>query len=203
MLIGAGGHAKTIVDTIEQQANFHIAGFVDTIEKQKETYRAYNVIGEDKDLERIYANGIPNAFICIGYMGKSRVRNELYAKLKRIGYHLPAIIDNSAILATDVRVGEGTYIGRRTVVNAAAVIGKMCILNTGSIVEHDCIVGDFAHIAVGAVVCGGAMIRDHVFIGANATLFQGIRVEENSVIGAGSLIRKNVDKNKTVYGQWV
>lgn len=135
-------------------------------------------------------------------MGNSRVRAELYEKLKRIGYQLPVIIDPTAAVAENVYIEEGTFIGKNVVVNADAKIGRMCIINDGAIIEHDCSVEDFAHVAVGAVVCGMSRIGEQSFVGANATVIQCVDVGNCVTIGAGSVVLSDVKDNYTVYGIW-
>ncbi len=194
LLIGAGGHAKTVVDTIEKQKNYEIAGFIEQDGHIDKCYRGYPVIGTDKELEKLYQTGICNAAITIGYLGKSDIREKIYYILKKIGYKIPVIIDDTAIIANDVLIGEGTYVGRNAVVNADAELGKMCIINTAAIIEHDCRVGDFTHVAVGAVLCGGVMTGKGCLIGANATVLQTIMIENYSIVGAGKMIAGTVNK---------
>lgn len=202
VLIGIGGHAKGIVDTIEEQNIFHIVGFIDKNSDNK-SYKGYEVIGDDDDLETIFlGNGVKNAFISIGYMGNSDVRAKLYEKLKKVGYHIPVIIDQSAAVAENTHIEEGTFIGKNAVVNADAQIGKMCIINDGAIIEHDCSVGDFSHVAVGAVVCGMSRIGEQSFVGANATVIQCVNVGNCVTIGAGSVVLSDIKDNITAYGIW-
>ena len=200
ILVGAGGHAKSVVDTLDKLGQFEIVGFVDQGEKGKIVYREYKIIGNDEDLAALYQSGIKYAFICVGFMGKSFVRNRLYGELKRIGYKLPVIVDKTAIIAPDVQIGEGTYIGKSAVLNSAAHIGRMCIVNTSAIVEHETIVGDFSHIAVGAVLCGRAEIAENVLVGANSTVIQNIQVGMESIVGAGSVVIKDIPSGCTAVG---
>lgn len=201
ILLGIGGHAHSVVDSIEQSELYRIVGFLDREEKQGVEYKTYKVLGTDRMLESYYKSGIRNAFVTVGYLGEGNVREQLYNTLKRIGYHLPNIIDNTAILANNIRIGEGNFIGKRTIVNANAVIGDMCIINTGSIVEHDCRVGDMVHIAVGAVLCGHVSVGSKSFIGANSVIRQEIVIGKNAIIGAGTVITKNVKDNIKKYGK--
>lgn len=200
VLIGAGGHAKTIIDTIERLGQYEIAGFVDLDDVGKELYRGYRVIGHDDDLDGVYQSGICNAFIAIGFIGKSNTRRRLYEYLKAAGFSIPVIIDPTAIVAGDAEIGEGTYIGRRAVINADARIGKNCIINTGAIIEHECRVGDFSHIAVGTVLCGQAEVGENTFVGANATVLQGIGIGSNSTVGAGAVVIKEVPNESIAIG---
>lgn len=200
ILLGIGGHAHSVVDSIEQCGKYRIVGFLDTVEKQGETYKEYKVIGTDDMLERYYHKGIRYAFITVGYLGKSKIREKLYEKIKEIGYRLPNIIDESAIMAKNVKMGEGSFVGKRAVVNANSEIGNMCIVNTGAIIEHDCIVGDMSHIAVGTIVCGQTKIGESTFVGANSVIRQGIQIGSNAIIGAGSVVVKNVSDSIIKYG---
>lgn len=200
ILVGCGGHAKSIIDSIESQGEFEIAGFIAENFDNDFQYRGYKIIGTDEDLESLYGKGIKNAFICIGYMGKGNVRHKIYEQLKKIGYVLPVIIDDTAIVATDVSIGEGTFVGKRAVINSNASIGKMAIINTGAIVEHDSNIDDYTHVAVNATICGGAQIGKKCLVGAGATIIQEIVIKDNAVIGAGSTVVKNVAENNLAVG---
>lgn len=194
VLLGCGGHAKSVIDTIEQNNDFQIIGFLDVIEKKHMKYRGYSVIGTDADLEEIRRKGVEFAFITIGFMGKSPVRMKLFERLRKLRYQIPAIIDKSATIATDCQIGEGTFIGKKVVVNSSAIIGSNCIINTGVIIEHDTHIGNGTHVAVGSIICGGCDIKSEVFIGANSVVIQNIEIEEKIVIGAGSKIVHNQKK---------
>lgn len=198
VIVGAGGHAKTIVDTLERLGNFEIVGYVSKESIGSEIYRGYKILGHDEDLEKIFRSGVLNAVIAVGFMGRSTLRQNLYKTLKQIGYKLPVIVDSSAIIATDVVIGEGTYIGRNVVVNADASIGKCCILNTACVVDHENEIGDFTHISVQAVCCGKARIGINCMLGTNSTIIQNISVGDNTVIGAGALIVKDIGSNLVV-----
>lgn len=192
VIVGAGGNAKTIIDTIERNNEFLIEGFIDIGEINKVIYRGYKIIGHDEDIHRIYQAGIHCACVAVGFMGKSDLRQRLYNALKNEGFELPVIIDNSAIIATDAQIGEGSYVGRQAVVNTDAIIGKMCILNTLSVVEHECIVGDFSHISVSAVICGQSKIGNNVMVGSNATVIQRVNINNDCIIGAGTVVTKDI-----------
>lgn len=198
ILLGTGGHAHSVVDCIEAENRFHIYGFLDIEEKIGEEYRGYKVLGTDMLLEDSFKKGIKNAFVTIGYLGKNSIRDRLFFNLKKMGFTLPNIIDKTAIIAKDVVLGEGIFIGKRAVVNSDVEIKDMCIINTGAIIEHDCKIGDFSHISVGSVLCGGVQVGRESFIGANATIIQGRTIGNKCIIGAGVTIRKNIEDNSIV-----
>ncbi len=197
-MLGIGGHAHSVVDSIESDGKYSVYGFLDIKDREGDRYREYKVVGTDDLLESYFKKGIKNAFVTVGYLGKGDIRNRLYLQLKKIGFNIPTIVDRTAVIAKDVILGEGTFVGKRAVVNSAAEIGKMCIINTGAIIEHDCKVGGFSHISVGSVLCGGVQVGGESFVGANAIVIQGKTIGNKCIIGAGITIRKDVEDNYVV-----
>lgn len=198
ILLGLGGHAHSVVDSIEQAGKYNIVGFLDTEEMQGKHLRNYMVLGTDDALKKYYDSGIKNAFVTIGFMGHGNIRNILYKQLKDIGYTVPNIIDNTAVISENAELEDGIFIGKKAVINANAKIEKMCIINTGAVVEHDCAVGAFSHIAVGGILCGCAVIGRQTLIGANTAIIQNIKIGSNVIIGAGEIMRKSVEDNSMV-----
>ncbi len=201
VILGKGGHAGSLVDVLERENKYEIAGYVINECEKEVTCDHYPVIGNDTDLERIFQSGIKNAALGIGFLGKSDLRERLWKILKKIGFMLPVICDPSAILAQNVQIEEGSFIGKRAVVNTNAYIGKVCIINTGAIIEHDCKVEDFSHISVGSVLCGNVQVGKSVLIGANATVIQGTTIGDHCIVGAGTTVRKIVEDNYIVYSK--
>lgn len=190
ILVGFGGHAKSVIDSIEKSQEYEIIGYTD-VEPDKE-YKGYQYLGDDEVLREYYDRGVHYAFIAVGYMGKGDLRPRLYEKVKKIGYVIPSVIDSSAQLAADVRIDEGCFVGKRAVINANASIEKLCIINTGAIVEHDCSVGEFTHISVGSILCGNVKVGNGSFIGANATVIQSRAIGNDCIVGAGVVVRNNI-----------
>lgn len=199
VVLGAGGHAKSVIDTIEAQGKYEIVGIVDK-SRQRNSCKKYKVIGDDDDLQDIYISGIQSAFIAVGFLGKSNLRERLYDKLISIGYEIPTIVDNTAKIAKEVFIGEGSYIGKGSVINTDSYIGKMCIVNTGAIIEHGSRINDYTHVAVGAVLCGGVCIGKMSLIGANATVIQNLKIGNKCIVGAGTVITKDMGDSEMRYG---
>lgn len=200
IIIGCGGHAKSIVDIIEQNEEYKIVGFVDCNMDDNKMYRGYKIIGTDSQLKELYDKGIRYAAIGIGYLGTGELRDKVYSELKSNGFYIPSFVDHSAVLATDAQIGEGTIVGKMAIVNSAAIVGKMSIINSGAIIEHDCEIGDYTHIAIGARLCGDVKVGHHSFVGAGTTVIQGTKIGNECIIGANSTVLRDVPNLKKVYG---
>lgn len=64
VLIGFGGYARSVVNSIESSGNYEIAGYTD--EKIQSNSDGYTFLGTDKCLKDIYLCGVHNACIAIG-----------------------------------------------------------------------------------------------------------------------------------------
>ena len=200
IILGAGGHAKSVIDTLRQLKCFEIVGMLDKKEKIGNTIEGIPIIGADKDMLQYYEQGIKCMFIGVGSLGDTKLRCRLYDEAKKIGFKFPSIIDTTAIVSSNVIVDEGCYIGKGSVINTGSRIGKQCIVNTGAIVEHDCNIDEFVHIGPRAVLSGNVQVGAHTHIGVNSTVIQGIHIGEHTLIGAGSVVVKDIGSYKKAYG---
>jgi sugar O-acyltransferase (sialic acid O-acetyltransferase NeuD family) len=203
LLIGAGGHCISVLDSLLATSIYEHIGIVGKVEETDNailSIMGIPIIGNDDDLGRLYAEGYTDAFIAIGSIGDVSLRKKLYQIVKNIGFTIPNIIDNTSVISKHVKLGEGIYVGKEAVVNAFVTIGNCAIVNTSSVIEHECTIGDFVHIATGAILCGNVLIDENTHIGAGSTIKQGIHIGSNSLIGMGSVVLRDIGANKKAYG---
>lgn len=186
ILIGGGGHCKSVIDVIEQEGKWGIFGIVDTKENIGRKVFDYEIIGCDDDLEKIFQS-CKNAIVCLGHIKSNALRVKLFEKLKHIGFNLPVIISPHAYVSKYAHVKEGTIIMHHAFVNAGVSIGKNCIINTKALIEHDTNIEDNCHISTASVLNGGVVVKENTFFGSNATTREYIEVQ--GFIKAGSLVK--------------
>ncbi len=196
-MVGGGGHAISVADSIFRGGEYDIAGYTDIKENNNVGIR---YLGNDDVLPELFDEGIRYAFICTGFLGKGRLRDNLYEKVKKIGLEIPVIVDNSAVVSKNCVISEGSFVGKKAVINAGSKIGKMAIINTGAIVEHSCAVGEYSHIAVGAVLCGDVSVGNHTLVGAGATVLQGLTIGDDCIIGLGSSVFRDIPNKSMKVG---
>lgn len=197
LLIGGGGHCRSVLDSILSLNRYEKIGIVDF---EQHTELGVPTVGTDDDLPDLFKSGWTEAVITVGSVGNTGTRRRLFHLISHIGFNMPSIIDPSAIIATGTEIGQGAYIGKRTIINSKAKVGCCAIVNSGAVVEHDCCVGDFAHISPGAILCGQVCIGDDTHIGAGAVVRQQIFIGEHTIIGAGSVVVQNIPDHRTAYG---
>lgn len=200
VIIGCGGHAKSVLDIIEREQKYEVVGFSSKDLDEEFEYRGYKIISTDENLKQVLEKGVKNAVIGIGFMGESNVRENLYRKVQKMGFHFPVIVDPTAVIASDAEISDGTVIGKKVVVNSEAHVGENVILNTASVIEHECKIGNGSHIAVGSLLCGDVEVGNNSFIGAGTTIIQGCKVGDSVLVGAGSLVLGDIKANTRCVG---
>lgn len=198
LLIGGGGHCRSVLDCLLTSGNYDRIGIVDYDETAEAM--GVHVVGTDDDLPRFFDEGWTDAFVTVGSIGSTQVRRRLFQLVKGIGFHVPVIIDSSAIIARNTVFGEGCFVGKGAIVNVGSRIGNCGIINSGAIIEHDCSIGDFSHISPGAIICGQVIIGEDSHIGAHSVVRQSIEIGNRVLIGAGSVVVKNVSDDVKAYG---
>lgn len=180
ILIGAGGHALSVIDVIEWGLKYEIGGFLDLQRTGK--ICQYEILGNDDFLESLQE--VYNlAFISIGKMERRIVVGERFGHYPSFGF--PRIISPFAHVSLHAEIADGTFIGHNAAVNSHVTIDEHCIINTGAIVEHGVRIEKYCHIAPGAIVLGDCQIGRASFIGAGAVIKQGSIVPPNSFIKKG------------------
>lgn len=186
LLVGGGGHCKAVIDVIEQQNIYKIAGIIDKKELLGTKLFNYEFIGCDDDLDKLFFK-YKNAVVTVGQIRSNEIRVKLFNRLKGIGYNLPTIISPLAYLSQHATIDEGSVVMHHALVNASAAVGKNCIINTKALIEHDVVIEDYCHISTGAVINGGTVVKSNTFFGSNATSKEYIEVD--GFIKAGSVVK--------------
>ncbi|BFG70382.1 acetyltransferase [Sediminibacterium sp. KACHI17] len=199
LLIGGGGHCKSVIDVIEQGDLFSIMGIIEKVDFMEKEILGYPIVGTDIDIPNFISKGY--AFhVAIGHLMSNDVRRITYMNLKASNAELPVIVSPKAIVSKHAIIHSGTVIHHNAVINAGVIVGENSIINTGAVIEHDTQIGNNCHVSTGAYINGGVRMLDNTFIGSNATIIQNLFIGNNCLIAAGSVVIRDVYDNKTVMG---
>lgn len=187
LLYGAGGHAKVVFDALVSR-KVKVLGIFDD---QKSGLLMNTPILGIYDFKKFSDSPI------IISIGDNYSR---YKVSKLIKHELAVVIHPSALLARDVCPGPGSIVLHNATIQTGVQIGWHCVVNSGSIIEHDCIVGNFAHVAPGAVLCGNVYIGEGALIGAGSVILPGIKIGAWAIVGAGSVVTSDVEDYNVVVG---
>lgn len=186
ILVGGGGHCRSVIDVIELEGIYKIAGIIDIKEKVGQMVMGYPILACDEQLSDLFTT-YKNAIITIGHIKSNELRVKLYNQLKRIGFELPVIISPQSYVSRHSKISDGTVVMHHALINANAQIGSNCIINSKALVEHDAIIENHCHIATASVINGGVKVSEGSFIGSNATSKQGSAL--SGFINAGAVVK--------------
>jgi len=187
LLLGCGGHARSLIDLIEAEGQWSIHGLVGLPNQVGSNVLGYPVVGTDEDLPNLRAV-CQSAVLALGQLPDPALRQGLATLLEQLGFHCPVLISPNAVVSRHAQLGAGTVVGHGAIVNAGAVVGAYCTLNSCSLIEHDAQLGDHCHVSTGALVNGGVLLGSGCFIGSGAMLREGLQLPAGTVISAGKRV---------------
>lgn len=187
LLIGCGGHARSLIDVVENSGKWHVMGLVGLPEEVGREVLGYPVLGSDEDLPTLRQR-CSNAVLGAGQIGLSTLRLRLASKLDSLGFVTPVVISSHAYVSRHAALGAGTTVGHEAIVNAGASVGGHCILNTKALIEHDAVIGDYCHISTGVLINGGVQLGSRSFIGSGAVVRDGLKLPAETVVSAGKRV---------------
>lgn len=197
IIIGAGVHAGAILDILQYDKKIKVIGYTDPdIRLYNKSLHDFKVLGDDSVLEDKIAEA---AVVGIG-SNALKVREKVYDKAKKLGYHMLNAIHPSAIISPSAEMGDGNVIFAGVIINAYSKIGSNVVLYSGSIIEHDNVIEDHAYISPGVSLSGSVTVKENAFIGTGASVLPGITIGKNAVVGAGAVVIRDVAPNTTVAG---
>ena len=187
LLIGCGGHARSLIELVESTTEWNIHGLVGLPDQLGSHVFGYPVICCDDDLP-VLREECPSAVLAIGQLPDSALRARLAEQLELFGFQCPVLISPHAVVSRHAQLGPGTTVGHGVIVNAGVVVGSHCILNSRALLEHDVQVGHHCHISTGVLVNGGVTVGSGSFIGSGAMIREGLNLPPLTVVGAAKRV---------------
>lgn len=191
ILIGAGGHGRVLLETLEQQRPGVVVGILDSRPGLKQVAEV-PVLGGDEMLPRLKDLHFTHFVIGVGSSQPCRVRAELYLAARKAGLEPLGVVHPQAFVSHQSEMAAGCQIMARAVVNTGVRLGGHVLVNSGAIVEHDAVIGAHSLIGSGAVLGGGVQVGERTLIGAGAVVRQGIRLGARVMIGEGAIVKQDV-----------
>ena len=200
ILIGAGGHALSCIDVIEQENKYNIHGLIGLKDEVGKKISGYDVIATQDELVNL-SKDFRYAFIAIGQIKNVKLRIDLYESVLNTGFKIPSIISPQSFISRTVQIGEGTIIMNGVILNSGVRIGNNCIINSKALIEHGTQVADHCHISTGAILNGDCIVESKSFVGSGAIVKHGITIKTGSFVNMGNIVTKNFDNLNNMTGE--
>ncbi|WP_166702791.1 acetyltransferase [Bacillus albus] len=194
LIIGASGQGKVVADVALKMNKWQSIAFLDDNKSVKSSV-GIEVIGKSTD----FLNYIEDYDIFVG-IGNNVIREKIQGKLEAEGASLPTLIHPSTIIGEQVELGAGTVVMAGAVINCCTTIGKGCIINTGSTIDHDNLIEDYVHISPGVHLAGTIKVGRGTWLGIGSVVSNNISITNGCRIGAGALVIRNINEVGTYVG---
>lgn len=188
ILIGGGGHARSIVEML--QGSVVLAGYAD---REPSPLMPVPYLGSDADIMARYSPEDVDIHLAIGFGAGCSVLHRRQISDRYAAYTQATLTAPSAWISPSVEIGAGSTVMARTVVNRSR-LGRNVVVNTAAVIEHDCRIADNSFVGPGAILCGEVELGEDVFIGAGAIVRQGLSICAGTVVGMGAVVIENIDE---------
>jgi|LSQX01.2.fsa_nt_gb sugar O-acyltransferase (sialic acid O-acetyltransferase NeuD family) len=194
IIIGAGGHGKSVADVALKINKWQEIAFLDDDESKKQSM-GIDVIGKSTDILRF----IEDYDIFVG-IGNNPIREKIQQMLEAEGAVIPVLVHPQAVIGEQVELGAGTVVMAGAVINCCTKIGKGCIINTGATIDHDNLIDDFVHVSPGAHTGGTVSIGKRTWLGIGSIISNNVNIINDSIIGAGAVVINDITEPGTYVG---
>lgn len=196
VLLGAGGHAKVIIEAIRAAGFGEIVGLVDP-SPPGPVVLGLPVLGGDDVLPRLREEGMEAVVLALG---GNALRQKMGERMRQLGFRLPVVVHPSALVSPSASLGDGAVIMARAVVGTEASVGDFAIINTSASIDHDNVIGDAAHVAPGCALAGNVRVGARALVGVGSAVRPGVQIGEDAVVGAGSSVVSDIAARAVVGG---
>jgi len=200
LMIGAGGHARAVFDVIKSENRYRMVGLIDSFQKPGTICFGCTVLGEEADIPRICSElNVAHVVIAIG---DNFQRQAMANRIKQV---LPIIklistVHPSAVISSDVKIGDGTVIMPGVTIISGSSIAEGCVLNTASSLDHDGRMDSWSSLGPGVITGGYLRLGERASICLGSVVKDRISIGRDTVVGMGAVVTRNMPDNVLAYG---
>lgn len=187
MIVGCGGHSKSVMDVILFNGISNDIVFLDNKAQRNEKIACYNVVNKLSSCYNKYN------FFC--GIGDNNLRRSSFKK-----FDFKKLISHDSYIGYKSVIGKGSFIAHGAHIGPFVKIGKGCIINTNCVIDHEATIGDFSHVSVNCTVCGKVIIGKNVFVGAGTVVKDNINICNDVIIGCNSNIINDIKQSGIYVG---
>lgn len=194
-VIGAGGHAKVVVDALLAAG---VARERLRVSDNNPALAGASLCAIAVEVPAVRPEMRGGLFHIA--LGSAQARQQLHAQLAALGARPWSVIHPRAVVSPSSSLGAAVFIAANAVIGPGARLADGVIINHGAVVDHDCCVGAFSHVASNATLGGAVRVGAQVLVGAGANVLPQRKLGDNAVVGAGAVVINNVPAAQTHVG---
>jgi len=192
-IIGAGGHAKVVIDALGSQEVPEILVFDQDSGKHATRILGINIVAPLPDWPELP----PQLHVAIGDNTHRKVNA---MALREQGCELVSVIHSTSAVSEFTRLGLGCFVAAKAILGPDVAVQDGVIVNHAAVLDHDVKVGAFSHIAPNATLGGEVVIGEQCLVGAGAVILPGVILGDNVIVGAGAVVTRDVQAGMVIKG---
>lgn len=192
LIVGAGGHGRSVAEAAELSGRFELVGFLDDALTVGEFVFGLPILGSVASMA--YQRAAADHTIVA--IGNNAMREGLTQQLIAVGFELATVVHPSAIVSSRAVLGAGSAVMAGAIVGAEANVGIGVIVNCGAVVDHHATVEDYGHLGVNASMAGGTVLGRAAWMQAGAVLGYGVTVPSGVTLAPGEAVDSKTNKYK-------
>lgn len=193
VIIGAGYFSKLLYNYLNVSDAHTVRAFSinrDCMVDPEAQYLGLPVVALEL-LPQFYPPSKFDVIMGIAYAKMGQIREKVFMQCKEMGYNFASYIHPSAIIAGDVRMGEGNIILESTLVQPFVQIGNCNLIWYGVKIAHNDVIGDFNTLAGNTSLSGEVVIGNHCFLGNSCIVRDSVKIMDYTLVGAGAYVAKD------------
>ncbi|MEE7448405.1 sugar O-acyltransferase [Methylobacterium radiotolerans] len=151
-------------------------------------------------VQQAYPPDAYDAFVAIGDSKLNRVRADLCAQVKAMGYRLTSYVSTKAFVWHNVTIGENCFILEHNVIQPFVEIGNNVTLWSGNHIGHRSVIEDHVFVSSHVVISGFCRIGTYSFLGVNAAIGHGVTIAPDNFISMASSLAQSTEPDKIYQG---
>ena len=190
-LIGSKDFAEQIQDFAEETGEYKVIGYFDDFEESGTFIRGLPILGPISNaISQYKKHTFDSVFFAAGY-NNFEFREKVFSQLSNI-IPFANIIMKSAEIHKHAKLGQGVFVGERSIIGKDAVIGDNVFIHGSSVIAHNSKVGDHTYFSGRDYVAGFTEIGKRVFIGLGVTVSDHIYIADDIWVGIGCIVAQDL-----------
>jgi len=110
------------------------------------------------------------------------------------------LIHSTAHVSPYAKVGQGVFVGAKSVIGPGAVLSDYVFVGSGVTVAHDTVLHKYVRLNPGSNIAGHVEIFDGAMIGLGANVLEELVIGRGAVVAAGAVVISDVNERTLVAG---
>ncbi len=110
------------------------------------------------------------------------------------------LIHPTAYVSPYAKIGQGVFIGARSVIGPGCVLKDHVFVNRGVCVGHDTVLHEYVRLNPGCNIAGHVQIFEGATIGIGANIIEELVIGKESMVAAGAVVIRDVQEKTLVAG---